>query len=165
MLCSALLSLSRSRLYTLSTGRHFEPAPPYIGSTTVLPNQSSQVACTVQRKTFKGENFRELMERTVFAEKTFADCSLVPLVMPHPYKVSRRKLSRIASTKPRNSRSFPLYGVQHSLLLCFIFVTEEDSRIEIFAKDCFCATAKKFANLFYLKVFVAQVTAELVLCA
>ena len=40
MLGSALLSISQSRSYTLSIGRHFEPTHPYIGSTTVLPNKN-----------------------------------------------------------------------------------------------------------------------------
>ena len=45
------------------------------------------------------ENFHGLVKNTIFAEKTFADCSLLQRQrMPHP-QISRRKLSRIV-TRP-----------------------------------------------------------------
>ena len=66
------------------------------------------------------------MKNTIFVEKMFADCSLVPRQRTTPPQILRRKLSRIA-TKPRNSRvfsleSFPLYGSaswSHTLLLLY----------------------------------------------
>ena len=50
---------------------------------------------TIEQKTFEGENFHEL------AEKTFADCSLSPCQRTPRPKISWRKLSQIA-TKPQN---------------------------------------------------------------
>ena len=51
---------------------------------------------------FRGKIFYELVKNTIFVEKTFTDCSLLPCQrMPCP-QISQRKLSRIA-TKPRNS--------------------------------------------------------------
>ena len=40
---------------------------------------------TVEWKTFEGEDFRELVKITIFAEKTFTDCSVLPYQRtPHP---------------------------------------------------------------------------------
>ena len=60
---------------------------------------------SIQQETFKGENFRELEKNTIFVEKTFVDCLLVPRQgTAHP-QISRRKLLRTA-TKTRNSQRF-----------------------------------------------------------
>ena len=60
---------------------------------------------TVWRETFEGENFRELVKNTTFAEKTYADCSLLPHQHMLSPQTSRRKLSRIAA-QLRNLRKF-----------------------------------------------------------
>ena len=58
-----------------------------------------------KRETFKGENFRKLVKNMIFAEKTFADFSLVPRQrMPHS-QILWRELLQIA-TKLQNLQSF-----------------------------------------------------------
>jgi len=42
---------------------------------------------------FEGENFRKLVKNTIFAEKTFADCSLLLHQRTPRSQISRRKLS------------------------------------------------------------------------
>ena len=55
--------------------------------------------------TFEGENFRKLVKNTIFTEKTFTDCLLLPRQRTPRPRISREKLSRIA-TKPQNLRKF-----------------------------------------------------------
>ena len=59
-----------------------------------LDGRSSVIMYIVPyRGTFKGENFHELVKDTNFANKTFADCLLLPCQrMPYP-QISRIKLS------------------------------------------------------------------------
>ena len=65
--------------------------------------------------TFEGENFHKLVTNTIFGEKTFADCSLVPCQrMPRP-QILQRKLLRIA-TNLRNSWKF--YPSKVSCYIC-----------------------------------------------
>ena len=60
---------------------------------------------TVYQKMLEGENFHELVKNTIFSEKTFADCLLLPCQrMPHP-QISWRKLSRV-TTNCKICRSF-----------------------------------------------------------
>ena len=75
------------------------------------------VVCTVEVHHI-AENFHELVKNTIFAEKTFADCLLLPCQwMPCP-QISQRKLSQIA-TKPQNSRKFSLLKVSHYIRYTF----------------------------------------------
>ena len=91
---------------------------------------------TVERETFEGENFCELVKNTIFTEKTFVDCSLVPCQGRHapifhgenycgllactvprtpcPH-ISQRKLLRIG-TKSQNSQKFSPLKVSHYML-------------------------------------------------
>ena len=41
---------------------------------------------TIYQETFMGEKFHELVENKIFAEKSFMDCSLVPLKDATPPK-------------------------------------------------------------------------------
>ena len=43
-----------------------------------LTKTGTMVISTVQRETFEGENFGKLVKNTIFTEKTFADCLLLP---------------------------------------------------------------------------------------
>ena len=52
---------------------------------------------TVQRVTFEGENFRKLVKKTMFTEKTFVDCSLVPRQRTSRPQIPQRKLLQIAT--------------------------------------------------------------------
>ena len=70
------------------------------------------VDCTVEVHRI-AENFcKQIDENMIFAEKTFADCLLLPCQrMPRP-QILQRKLLQIA-TKPQNSRKFSLLKVSH----------------------------------------------------
>ena len=72
---------------------------------SVLAFMRSKWAPPVERKTFEGENFHKLVKNTIFVEKTFMDCSLLPYQRTPCPKSSRRKLSRL-TTKPQNSWKF-----------------------------------------------------------
>ena len=66
-------------------------------------------------------NFRELVKNTVFTEKTFVDCSLLPHQrMSHP-QILWRKLSRIA-TKLRNLQKFSSLKVSNYTYIKYIHV-------------------------------------------
>ena len=54
---------------------------------------------------FEGENFRELVKNTIFTEKTFTDCSLLPRRKTASPQNFAEKLSQIA-TKLWNSQKF-----------------------------------------------------------
>ena len=72
----------------------------------------------IERETFEGENFHELMENKIFTERTFTDCSLVlPIVPPEDITppnfaqktfVNSHKTSKFM--KVFAFESFPLYG-------------------------------------------------------
>ena len=68
-------------------------------------NDHLQRSSTVQRETLEEENFHKLVKNTIFVEKTFTDCSLLPLQRTPCFQIVRRKLQQIA-TKLRNSRQF-----------------------------------------------------------
>ena len=83
-------------------------------------HMSQKVLCaTVKWETFEVKT--ELVKNTIFAEKTFTDCSLLPCQrMPRP-QISQRNLSRIA-TKPRNSCKFSPLKVS-----CFLVLLKHSS--------------------------------------
>ena len=66
--------------------------------------------------TFAGENFHELVESTIFTEKTFTDCSLVlpkdamPLNFTEKTFAISHKTSKFV--KVFSLESFPLYGIE-----------------------------------------------------
>ena len=73
---------------------------------------------TVKQETFQGENFRKLVKKTIFAEKTFADCLLVSCQRCHTPKFCRENFLKW----PQNHKfakvfyleSFPLYGTHRT---------------------------------------------------
>ena len=73
---------------------------------------------TVQRETFTGENFSELVENINCLEKTFTSCLLVPLKDATPLNFTEKtsanshKTSKFAQVF--SLESFPLYG------MCFL---------------------------------------------
>ena len=74
-----------------------------------------QVQINVQRETFDRENFRELVENTIFVKKNFAVCS----VLPWQKNAISQILWRNLATKLWNSQKFspskiPRYMVHHS---------------------------------------------------
>ena len=84
-----------------------------------IPNTQQYIQShTIQRKTFEGENFHELAENTIFAKKTFVDCSLV-LPMDTVPKISRRNFLKY----PQNLKygeSFLLYDTFKSYIEAMI---------------------------------------------
>ena len=97
------MEVSNVPIHWRSTSKHGGLQYGYIAEQPVsmeVPNTD-----TVWRETFEGENFCELVKNTTFAEKTYADCSLLPHQhMPSP-QISQWKLSRIAA-QLRNLRKF-----------------------------------------------------------
>ena len=66
--------------------------------TTLYPEKG-----TIQRETFERENFRELVKNTIFVEKTFMDCSLMPKDNTPPNFVEKTFMN---SHKIANSQKF-----------------------------------------------------------
>ena len=79
------------------------------------------------------ENFRKLVEKKIFAEKTFADCLLVPpkdTMVPNFLEntfANSHKTSKFV--KVFSLESFPLYGIMH-LLTSNSHTTEHSTSIE-----------------------------------
>ena len=71
-----------------------------------------QVQINVQRETFDRENFRELVENTIFVKKNFAVCSVLPWQKNAIPQILWRKLSHktMKFAKVFSLKNSPLYG-------------------------------------------------------
>ena len=74
------------------------------------------VADILYSSTFAGENFRELVENTIFTEKTFMDCLLVPPKDATPLNFTEKTFAISHKTskfvKVFSLENFPLYGIE-----------------------------------------------------
>ena len=72
----------------------------------------------IERETFEGENFHELVENKIFTERTFTDCSLVLPIVPlediTPPNFAKKTFMNSHKTskimKVFSLKGFPLYG-------------------------------------------------------
>ena len=89
-------------------------------------HMSQKVLCaTVKWETFEENFFCKLVKNTIFAEKTFTDCSLLLCPRMQRPQISQRKVSRIA-TKPQNSCKF-----SPSKVSCFLVLPVQRSNVPV----------------------------------
>ena len=121
MLCSALLLLSQSRFYAISTGCHFEPTHPYIGSTTILSNTVfPRIAKQTQQKKQQKQGVKN------FLLKTFR-CMDEPIkrMETRPIRKHTRRLPEYGNMlENKKTRSLPC--------ICYIYEQQMQCSLRVF---------------------------------
>ena len=105
------MSMDRYNRHTSPESHHYQPT-----MTPFVPSTSKGFVCYRKVGNFWGKFFCKLVKNTIFAEKTFTDCSLLLCPRMQRPQISQRKVSRIA-TKSQNLCKFSPLNVSHFLVL------------------------------------------------